>query len=156
MATTDVPAMAADRPLPPTPEGEAAEFAEQPTTQPAGQPTVQELIGMMKDMMNTYEQRLASLQAELAKQNKKESDFDDEKLRPINIKDLKMPSDYDNDPKELMEWHARFMTLLQNRNKHWMKLMKVIEEFGDKRIKKNMDIENKLKEKQIGEHRGQA
>ena len=107
--------MAEDVQPPPTPPGgdELEEVQAQSEAAPsaaAPSPTVQELLSKSKDMMKTYEQRRADMQQELNKQSKKEYEYDEEKLKPINIKDLKMPTEDDNDPKEFMEWHTRFPT----------------------------------------------
>ena len=72
--------------------------------------TLKEMMRLMKNMMANYEKRLEDMHKEIQQQKNKikEKDVDDNKLKPINIKDLKLPSEYDGEPNAFMEWHTRF------------------------------------------------
>ena len=86
---------------------------------------------------------------EIAKQNKeieelkkrlqdktesKTFEKDDEKLRPIDMKDIKKPTEYDGKVDEFTAWYERLKDLLINRHQSWEKVIKNIEEKKDVRI----------------------
>ena len=112
--------------------------------------TVKGMMKMMKSMIENYEKRLDVMQKEIQKKTEKNDDNDDkEKLKPINFKDLKLPSEYDGDSKDYMEWHTRFKALLVNRTGAWGKLLEVVEQFGNKKIKDIEEIKDKLRDKNL-------
>ena len=140
---------------PPGVSAAAPAVSEIPVPGPASEPdldtqTVKELLSMMKDMMKNYENKIADIRKQLdqskGKQYTKEEKEDDT-LKPIHVKDLKLPEEYDGAAVNFMEWHSRFKTMLENRNAQWQPLIKTIEEHGDKRIKSTGEVKEEMKEK---------
>ena len=83
--------------------------------------TIQELVGMVKTMINAYETRLTTIQSSLDKktkemeevikkmdrqqQDRRGSDTDEKGLGPMNVKDVKLPQEYGGKAEEFQEWH---------------------------------------------------
>ena len=104
----------------------------------------------MKEIMKDYEQKLRNLQKKLDEQPKSEDEMGKEKdkniLKPIHVKDVKPPPEYDCEPEQFVEWHERFKVMLATRHESWKKLLEVIEKFGEKRIKDKEMVKEKLEE----------
>ena len=72
-------------------------------------PTVKELLIMMKQMITNYETKLQDIQNELKEPKKAngkdtyDKNKDEEELKPINVKDIKLPDEYDGNAGAFME-----------------------------------------------------
>ena len=64
----------------------------------------------------------------------KPNEKDEDKLKPIDVKDIKKPTEYDGKVDEFTAWYERLKDLLINRHPSWAKVVKVIEDKKDKRI----------------------
>ena len=53
--------------------------------------TIKGMMEMMKNMIESYEKRLDIMQNEIKKQSRRKEDDEEDKLKPICIKDLKPP-----------------------------------------------------------------
>ena len=81
------------------------------------------------------------------KDHKHDKKEDEEEVKPINMKDIKLPEEYDGAAGAFMEWHSRLKTLLVNRNPSWETILTLIESRGEKRIKGIEDVLQELVEK---------
>ena len=75
-------------------------------------------------------------------------------LKSLNMKDIKMPSEYSGKAEEFVEWYQKFHNLLVTRHSSWADLLKVLEAFKEVRIPsdkdgKNEDLINELKKKDL-------
>ncbi len=120
-----------------------------PASEPDLDYTIKELLGMMKDMMKTYETKIADFQKQLdlSRESKGKDTEEEVQLKPIHVKDLKLPEEYDGGATNFMEWHSRFKTMLENRNSSWLGLLKHVENHGDKRIKSTEQVKEEMQEK---------
>ena len=136
-------------PVPTDEQMSEAQQQEVPSSEPDTEPTVKDLLIMMKDMMKSYESRIMDMQKKLEESKGKEhkTKEDEDTLKPIHVKDLKLPEEYDGSASGFMEWHSRFKTMLENRNGHWSTLLKAVEEHGDKRIKNVEQVKKELLDK---------
>ena len=89
---------------------------------------------------------IMNLQAEVSELKKKleekphDKDYE-EKLKPIDAKDVKKPGEYDGDTKHFLEWYALFKDLLKNRNETWEPILDALEEMRSKKV---VDYKNKI------------
>ena len=123
----------------PVPETETNPFAQE-------EPSVRELLNMMKNMMETYTSQVKTLEKKLEEKTReiegimkltaheKNKGEEDGKLKAMNVKDIKPPGEFSGKDEEFMEWYQRFKTLLISRHSSWKELLHIIEGFEDRRI----------------------
>ena len=59
------------------------------------------------------------------------------RIKAMDVKEIKKPDEFDNDPKEFTGWYERFTNLLRARDPRWTKFLKIMENQGDRRILDN-------------------
>ena len=83
-------------------------------------------------------ERIESLEAKLANKidtaDSKESDTKPGKPKPLDIKDVKKPDEYNGDTKNFKIWFERLKDLMINRSEAWEDIIKGIEAYKDKRV----------------------
>ena len=65
---------------------------------------------------------------------KEKKQEDTEKIKAMDIKELKKPDEFDNDPAEFNGWYEKFTNLLRTRDVRWGNFLKAMEAQGEKRI----------------------
>ena len=67
-------------------------------------------------------------------ENKLSDKQDDDKIKKMDIKELKKPEEYDSEPAAFNGWYEKFTNLLRTRDHRWGNFIKMMEAQGDKRI----------------------
>ena len=101
-----------------------------------------ELIKDLIDRIADLENKLKYYQTDTEGSIKEKED----KLKPIDIKDIERPDKYDNQPTKFNMWYDKFKDLLMSRNENWGKLLDVLETRGRATIKDQKDLMNDLVE----------
>ena len=101
-----------------------------------------EMARFKKELEKKHKKELEKQEQEIAELNKKfqehmeskPNEKDEDKLKPIDVKDIKKPTEYDGKVDEFTAWYESLKDLLTNRHPSWAKVVKVIEDKKDKRI----------------------
>ena len=96
----------------PTPTGDSEELQEETQEDTT---TMAEMMRMMRIMLKTYDDKIKELQEIIEGKKNQIGAPASDKLGPVNVKDIKMPKEYDHDVDEFTEWYERFKALLSLR-----------------------------------------
>ena len=96
----------------------------------------------LKELIKAQAAEMMSLKAQLgigSSQTPKEKeeggeDYNSKKLKPIDIKDIKKPSEYDGKVEDFVIWYERLKDLMTNRHASWTPVLKAIEDKKGERI----------------------
>ena len=95
---------------------------------------------VIKNRINGLEGKLSIMKdAEV-----KASTDDHDKLKPIDIKYIERPDQYDNEAAKFNNWFDKFKDLLTSRNGNWEKLLGMIENRGKATFKSQKEFTNSL------------
>ena len=129
--------------MPTTPPGEQEELlagtSAPPGVPPPGESELAKEMRELKELIKTQAEEMVALKLQLGMGSRqaKEKDEKDEhslKLKPIDIKDIKKPSEYDGKVEDFPVWYERLKDLMTNRHNSWAPVLKAIEDMKGERI----------------------
>ena len=102
----------------------------------SGEPTMREMMRTMQLMLRQYSEQIKALEKKLEDKDKEMAEIlkkategeptdaaknkdGDKSLKPMNMKDVKMPTEYSGKPEEFQEWYQKFQNLLVTRHSVW-------------------------------------
>ena len=105
----------------------------------------------LKDLIRNQAEEMNALKLKLGidghVKEKEEHEHNPGKLKPIDIKDIKKPSEYDGKVDDFTVWYERLKDLMTNRHSSWTPVLKAIE---DKRGERIIDVKAEIFEKLDG------
>ena len=84
-------------------------------------------LSLMRFQMESLKGQATRARAIPIEQEDEDEEDDDNPLRPLDVKDMKKPSEFDGDAIEFPSWHERFKSLLVTRDHRWKELFAAIE-----------------------------
>ena len=106
---------------------------EESTTPKAGEEDLKYIIVALKIEIKEMKERMDAMIGK-TEETKNDDKYDKSRLKPVDVKDIKKPEEYDGDTKQFAEWFERIKELLQNRHESWSQVIRKIEEFKTEKI----------------------